>query len=81
MIIRVARLSDAERLPDIYARYMRHTAVSFEYGPPTLDAFRGRMAAAAGRYPRLVAEENGRLLGYTCAERFGSHLSGHQSNK
>ena len=70
MIIRDARLSDAVELLDIYAWYVRHTAVSFEYEAPTLEAFRERMAATIARYPWLVAEEDGRLLGYACAGPF-----------
>ena len=70
MIIREARLSDAGELLDIYAWYVRQTAVSFEYEPPTLDQFLGRMAATTARYPWLVAEEDGHLLGYACAGTF-----------
>ena len=70
MIIRDARPVDAGALLDIYAWYVRHTAVSFEYEPPTLEAFRGRMAATTARYPWLVAEEDGRPLGYACAGPF-----------
>ncbi len=39
MIIREARLADAGEMLDIYAWYVRHTAVSFEYEAPTLEAF------------------------------------------
>lgn len=70
MTIRDARLSDAGELLDIYAWYVRHTAVSFEYEAPTLEAFCERMAATTAKYPWLVAEENGRLLGYACAGAF-----------
>ena len=70
MIIRDARIADAGELLDIYAWYVRHTAVSFEYEAPTLEAFRGRMAATTARYPWLVAEEDGHLLGYACAGPF-----------
>jgi phosphinothricin acetyltransferase len=70
VIIRDARPADAGPLLEIYAWYVRHTAVSFEYEPPTLEAFRGRMAATTARYPWLVAEEDGRPLGYACAGPF-----------
>jgi phosphinothricin acetyltransferase len=70
MTIRDARLEDAGELLDIYAWYVRHTAVSFEYEAPTLEAFRERLAATTAKYPWLVAEENGRLLGYACAGTF-----------
>ena len=70
LTIRDVRPADAEALLGIYAWYVDHTAVSFEYEAPTLGEFRARMAAAAGRYPWLVAEEDGRLVGYACAGPF-----------
>ena len=69
-MIRDARLSDAGRLLEIYAWYVAHTAVSFEYEAPTLEAFRGRMERTMARYPWLVAEEDGRLVGYAYAGPF-----------
>ena len=75
MIIRDARPADAGELLDIYAWYVRQTAVSFEYEAPTLDQFRRRMAAVTARYPWLVAEEDGRLLGYACAGTFKSRAA------
>ena len=70
MTIRDVRLTDAGSLLEIYAWYVRHTAVSFEYEPPTLEEFRGRIASTTARYPWLVAEEDGRLLGYAYAGAF-----------
>ncbi len=70
MTIRDARPSDAEALLEIYAWYVKNTAVSFEYAVPTPDEFRGRMARTVAKYPWLVAEADGRLLGYACAGPF-----------
>lgn len=69
-IIRDARLEDAERLLEIYAYYVAHTAVSFEYDVPALSAFRARMAHTINRYPYLVAEQDGIIQGYTYAGAF-----------
>ncbi len=55
--IRVATLADAPRCHEIYVPYVRDTAVTFEYEPPTLDEFRTRMAKTLERYPYLVAEQ------------------------
>ena len=71
MTIRGAALADAERLLSIYGWYVEHTAVSFEYVPPSLPAFRERMARTMEKYPWLVAEADGRLLGYAYAGPFG----------
>lgn len=57
--IRVATLADAARCHEIYVPYVRDTAVTFEYEPPTLDEFRTRMAKTLERYPYLVAERTG----------------------
>lgn len=55
--IRVATPADAARCHEIYVPYVRDTAVTFEYEPPTFDAFRTRMAKTLERYPYLVAEK------------------------
>ena len=68
--VRSAQLDDAEALLEIYSWYVRNTAVSFEYEPPTLEAFRGRMAHTMERYPWLVLESDDGLLGYACAGPF-----------
>ena len=70
MKIRSANVDDAARALDIYAYYVEHTAVSFEYDVPTLDEFSFRMAKTLERYPYLVLEEDGRILGYAYAGPF-----------
>ncbi|MCD8142549.1 MAG: N-acetyltransferase family protein [Clostridiales bacterium] len=69
-IIRPARLEDATALAAIYAPYVLETAVTFEYEPPDATAFRRRMEAIQGRYPYLVAEQAGEVLGYAYAAPF-----------
>lgn len=70
MIIRDARASDAPRLLEIYAWYVERTAVTFEYVTPTLEEFRGRIEQTTRKYPWLVAEEDGRVVGYAYAGTF-----------
>ena len=70
MTIRDARPSDAERLLEIYAWYVAHTAVSVEYEVPTLPEFRERIGRTLRKYPWLVAEEDGRAVGYAYAGVF-----------
>ena len=41
--IRNARIEDAERLVEIYAYYVRNTAVSFEYKVPSVSEFSERI--------------------------------------
>lgn len=62
--IRVADVLDAEALLAIYAPYVTETAISFETEVPTLAEFRRRITGTLARYPYLVAEADGEILGY-----------------
>lgn len=68
--IRDANLADAPRLREIYAHYVEHTAITFEYEAPSAAEFEARMRSRLGKYPYLVAEEDGEILGYACAGPF-----------
>ena len=70
VILRSATSEDAQALRDIYAPYVERTAVSFEYEPPTVEDFRGRIENTIKDYPYLVAEKDGEILGYAYATRF-----------
>jgi len=66
-IIRLAAGDDAEQVLAIYAPFCRNTPVSFETQPPTLDEMRRRIAKTLKRFPWLVVEEDGQVLGYAYA--------------
>lgn len=68
--IRPATADDAASLLEIYAPYVEHTAITFEYAVPTVEEFRERIARTLERYPYLVAEHHGRILGYAYAGVF-----------
>ncbi len=68
--IRVATTEDAEALVRIYAPYVEKTAITFEYDVPTVREFAGRIEKILKRYPYLVAEEDGEILGYAYAGSF-----------
>ena len=70
VMIRTARLEDASALLDIYAPYVEKTAISFEYEVPTLTEFQTRIENILQKYPYLVAERNGELLGYAYTHAF-----------
>ena len=67
MVIRKAGLQDAADILAVYADYVRHTAITFEYDVPTKEAFRARMEGTLKKYPYLVAEKNGKIVGYAYA--------------
>lgn len=62
--IRVAKPDDAEALLAIYTPYVTETAITFEYIVPTVGEFRRRIIHTLARYPYLIAEFRGVILGY-----------------
>lgn len=70
IFIRKAQLEDAPRLRAIYDPYVTHTAVSFELQTPSLEEFLERMSARMERYPYIVVEEQGTIIGYAYASAF-----------
>lgn len=69
MTIRDARRSDVPAMLAIYAPFVEHTAVSFEYDVPTEAEFARRLEEHQAAFPWLVCEENGRVMGYAYAGR------------
>lgn len=65
--IRIATPLDAKEILDIYAPYILQTAITFEYEVPTLEAFTRRIEQTLVKYPYLVAEQDGRIVGYAYA--------------
>lgn len=74
-LIRPAKPEDAPALLALYAPYVEQTAITFEYEVPTLAEFRQRMAQVQARYPYLVAESHGDMLGYAYAGPFKSRAA------
>ena len=65
--IRDAQLEDAARLVEIYSHYVLNTAVSFEYAVPSLEEFKERIRKIKTKYPYLVCEKGGKIIGYVYA--------------
>lgn len=70
--IRFAALSDAAALLEIYKPYAEETAITFEYEAPSLEEFSSRINNILPKYPYLVAESDGQLLGFAYAGAFRS---------
>ena len=68
--LRVARVSDAAALLAIYAPYVRDTAITFEYDVPEESEFAARIEHVLEKFPYLVAEANGEIVGYAYAGAF-----------
>lgn len=75
LCIRTAHLSDAPALRKIYAPYVEKTAITFECTVPDVEEFAARMRATLRRYPYLVAERGGELVGYAYAGPFGERAA------
>lgn len=68
--IRVATVDDAKEIAAIYAPYVQQTAITFEYEVPTVEEFRRRIDNTLKKYPYLVAEQDGEIVGYAYASQF-----------
>lgn len=68
--IRIATIDDAKELLNIYTPYVTDTAISFECDVPSLTEFEGRIANILKKYPYLVAEYGGEILGYAYTHAF-----------
>ena len=64
LLVRSATLDDAESLLDIYRPYVLETAISFEFEPPSVEDFRGRIDKSLSAWAWLVAERDGHPVGY-----------------
>jgi L-amino acid N-acyltransferase YncA len=66
--IRLATAADAAAIAAIYAHYVSRTVITFEIDPPPDAAeFTQRLGKIGARYPWLVIEGDGRVLGYAYA--------------
>lgn len=68
--IRIAKETDAEEILAIYEKYIKETAITFEYDVPSIEEFRGRIRHTLERYPYLVAEKNEKIVGYAYVSPF-----------
>lgn len=66
-MIRIATTADVPAILEIYAPYVLTTTATFEYDVPTPDAFRERFETITARFPWLLWEEEGTVLGYAYA--------------
>ena len=70
MNIRIATEQDAEAIHQIYAPFVRDTAITFEYSVPDATEMAMRIRHTLENYPYLVAEEDGTVAGYAYAGLF-----------
>lgn len=64
MHVRQIVMGDAPAVQAIYAPFVTATTISFEEVPPDIMEVERRIAAILPHYPYLVAEVDGRVVGY-----------------
>ena len=63
LCIRLASADDADGIRVVYAPFI-DTPVTFEEEVPSCEAYRERIVRICEKYPCLVAEEDGRIVGF-----------------
>jgi L-amino acid N-acyltransferase YncA len=69
MIIRAIAIADAKAVLNIYKPYIETTAITFETSMPSIQDFTERIKSNTEKYPWLVAEDQGRIIGYAYASK------------
>lgn len=68
--LRIANPRDAENLLNIYSYYVKNTSITFEWEVPSVEEFHNRIENTLKKYPYIIAEKNGQLIGYAYASPF-----------
>ena len=66
-MLRIAEESDIPAILDIYGPYILTSTATFEYTVPSREEFQARFCGIIARFPWLVYEEEGVILGYAYA--------------
>lgn len=69
MLIRPVQLKDAGGIIGIYKPFIENTATTFEMTVPSVGAFSERIKMYTEKYPWIVAEADGEVIGYAYASK------------
>ena len=72
--IRLASADDADGIRAVYAPFV-DTPVTFEEEVPSCEAYRKRIESICEKYPCLVAEEGGRIVGFAYAHELRERIA------
>ena len=70
MLVRPHTPNDTPAICEIYNHYIEHTVVTFEEIPLSVTQMQDRIAAYTQRYPWLVCEDGGEIIGYAYASKW-----------
>ncbi len=73
--IRLAQPSDVEKILAIYAPFVQHTAITFEYEVPAPQDFHDRMMQTLTFAPWLVCEVQQQIAGYAYAGKHRNRMA------
>lgn len=73
--VRFVEPSDAAAIRAIYAPYCESTYVSFEIVAPSIAEMTNRIRRISSRYPWLVCDVDGELVGYVYASQHGERAA------
>ncbi len=73
--IRMATKADAKEILEIYAPYVKDTAISFEYDVPSVEEFAERINNILKKYPYIVAMDNNQIIGYAYVSSFKNRVA------
>ena len=74
MHIRLASADDADGIRAVYAPFV-DTPVTFEEEVPSCETYRERIERICEKYPCLVAEEDGRVVGFAYAHELRERIA------
>lgn len=74
MHIRLASANDADGIRAVYAPFV-DTPVTFEEEAPSCETYRERIVRICKKYPCLVAEEDGRIVGFAYAHELRERIA------
>jgi len=77
--IRPVTEDDVVKLLEIYAPYVRDTAITLEYEVPSVEEFKERIRGISKKFPYLVLCEDEIPVAYTYASTFHAHAAYDQS--
>ncbi len=70
-MIRFLELKDIKTVYKIYEYYIVSTSITFEITVPSLEEFTERVLNISKNYPYVVYEQDGKVVGYAYATRYG----------
>ena len=71
ILIRPAAQADAAGILQIYSTYIKNTVITFETEVPAIEEFTARIETIKNKYPYLVCETDGKIIGYAYASKHG----------